>query len=235
MYLMYVWIMIIFVISLIIHSNFTINPPINVESFNPLLTHTDKIHLYRCLLTFHEICEREGLIYNIAFGTLLGAVRHRELIPWDDDIDLLIYHKDKIKLDAILKEMEKFGYKIDISWKLIRIYATDKLFIDLFLIEEEDGKIIRCEIENKICTYPDKNHDWWWRWFDFDSKFLKDRKRYHFGGLSLWGPTHPMNLLKFWYGDDCLTKCRSNPLVNHTAQTQDIITEDCPTLPEPQI
>ena len=47
---------------------------------------------------FVEVCEQYGLTYRIMGGTLLGAVRHKGFIPWDNDIDLAMPRKDFNKL-----------------------------------------------------------------------------------------------------------------------------------------
>ena len=47
---------------------------------------------------FVEVCDQYGLRYSIMGGTLLGAVRHRGFIPWDNDIDLAMPRKDFDKL-----------------------------------------------------------------------------------------------------------------------------------------
>lgn len=52
---------------------------------------------------FDRICRKYHLRYNISFGTLLGAVRHKGFIPWDDDIDVTLPWEDFDKLDEIMK------------------------------------------------------------------------------------------------------------------------------------
>ncbi len=56
------------------------------------------------LLKVTEFLDANNLYYCLCGGTMLGAVRHKGFIPWDDDIDLLMFREDFEKLRAIVRE-----------------------------------------------------------------------------------------------------------------------------------
>lgn len=51
----------------------------------------------RMLQEIDAFCREHGIKYSLAFGTLLGAIRHHGYIPWDDDMDLLMPYPDMLR------------------------------------------------------------------------------------------------------------------------------------------
>jgi hypothetical protein len=190
------------------------------------------------LKTIDEIFNKHSIYYTAAYGTLLGAVRHRDMIPWDDDADINVMRKDYEKIMSLKGEFKKKGLILDSDWKLMKIYFDDSKypFIDLFINDEIDGKLVRCaEPYEKTCTLLDRQNEWWWKWLEYPMDWIKNRKRFKFGEIEIWGPSSAEKVLKYWYGPNCLIECKS-PEYEHTTGTY-VKSENlsCGDLPEPQL
>ena len=52
--------------------------------------------------------KQNGLRYYLVYGTLLGAIRHKGFIPWDDDIDIAMPRNDMNNLFKLLKNHDRY-------------------------------------------------------------------------------------------------------------------------------
>lgn len=84
-----------------------------------ILRRVQKISL-EIMIEFDRICRENGIKYIISAGTLLGAVRHKGFIPWDDDIDVFILEEDWQKF------LDVAPGQIDTERFFIRTQDTDK-------------------------------------------------------------------------------------------------------------
>ena len=129
------------------------------------LKHLQKVQMM-IFKDFIKICEENNITYFIYGGSLLGTIRHRGFIPWDDDIDVIMFRKDFDKLNEIMKTKldEKYDFfnvlneesyfytfgrltlkgTLFEEWWADQVNYTPNIFIDIFILDNvPDNKFKR--------------------------------------------------------------------------------------------
>jgi lipopolysaccharide cholinephosphotransferase len=88
------------------------------------------------MIIVDRICREHGIRYYLIAGTLLGAVRHRGFIPWDDDVDVAIPRKDYNRLMA--NGQKWLGEKY-----FLQNYKTDQYCAHFFAKIRINGTLFR--------------------------------------------------------------------------------------------
>lgn len=105
------------------------------DKFNLKQKHDDMLQL---LLQFDSFCKRHGIYYSLADGTLLGAMRHGDFIPWDDDADVMVTRTEYNKIrEAIQKDVSIRLFKAHFLDRITTPeYIDRKVYMDLFINED---------------------------------------------------------------------------------------------------
>ena len=110
--------------------------------------------LLETMKAFIDFCSQNKLEYVAAYGTALGAVRHKGLIPWDDDIDVFMTRDNYEKFLECREKAKLAGYEIfDLNdegyylpfakfcnanttlWEVERLPFVMGVFIDVFPLD----------------------------------------------------------------------------------------------------
>ncbi len=160
---------------------------------------------YKMLQVVDMVFNEHGVKYWIDGGTLLGAVRHGGMIPWDDDADIEVFEADAARVWELNPVFNKLGYKVsDWSWgDGLRIYPLhgQQPKLDIFLVKQVNDRIV---IANG--NFP-KNY-----WFPNE---LTPLKRIKFGPVILNCPNELTRYLITNYGKNFMTHAHVRPSAVH--------------------
>lgn len=77
---------------------------ISVKDFSPEELRKWQLKLLEILVYFRDFCQENNLTFYLSAGTLLGAIRHKGFIPWDDDLDVIMFREDYEKMIKLWNE-----------------------------------------------------------------------------------------------------------------------------------
>lgn len=96
--------------------------------------------LFEAISEFDRFCTEAGCEYSLMCGTLLGAVRHKGFIPWDDDVDIVMFREEYERFRKHCKTSNTMGNayldETDTWVPRIRIDKRKEVFVDIFILDK---------------------------------------------------------------------------------------------------
>jgi lipopolysaccharide cholinephosphotransferase len=122
-----------------------------------------QIELLKLLKIIDSVCKENNIEYWLIGGTLLGAVRHKGFIPWDDDIDINVPAEDYHRLIAALNTESKTNKNIFLYFEHNDVPKfTLERFASTKIIMQRGRQTLACFLDiepARIIKRSDKNHD----------------------------------------------------------------------------
>lgn len=134
------------------------------------------------LLEFDRICKKHNIKYQLFAGTLIGAIRHKGFIPWDDDIDVCMLREEYDRFLALAEDELGKDY-------FLQTYRTDPNYMNKFAKIRKNGTVFM----EKLVKGTKMHHGFYIDIFAFDNI-----KADSFGGrYQLWFLRNINSLLKY--------------------------------------
>lgn len=115
--------------------------------------------LLSLLAKFHRLCCANGIRYSLHAGTLLGAVREKGFIPWDDDADVSIMRSEYERLKAVMKDKDYHGdlklddYSDRVPKIVIQTNKKPVVWIDIFIYDYISERRICQQLKMFVLTF----------------------------------------------------------------------------------
>lgn len=172
----------------------------------------DILAMYQMMKDVHEVFALKNMRYWAAGGTLLGAVRHKGIIPWDNDLDIFIFQEDEKLLLSLMPIFKQLGYALIKKRDYVYIlYPNERAsyrncHLDIILAYQDNDKIFySCKILQK--TYRRENLPLY-----FTKKELYPFQESVFSTFKITIPVDPHPYLYYAYGSDYMTHAVSNKI-----------------------